>query len=343
MKNENNQDVVKTRNSNVECMRVTLTFFVCLLHVISQGGYNVPWFANLFHWCVAGFVFISGWFGIRFSLSKLVALLCINIYCSFAFVTFDFFIGNWSGGVVDFLIYGLKESKGQWFFNAYIILMCFAPLCNIFCDEMSNRFKNGEVKLVLTSLIPVLVCIFGWSFATTLPFLNLIVPKSSGLTELSFLTLIGIYIVARLLHQNKQLMIKYVSFFSNKGLMVFFVGVVLFLASMGLSNLNSPIAVILAGLMFFLFSHIRMSLYWGLICKWLAPSMFSIYLLHVHRAGWQYIKVIEQYFVMELGLSVYLTFLLTALLIFTVCLVLDVPRRLFVFGWKNFIKGCRNG
>lgn len=64
------------RNVGIEIYRVSLMFGICVLHSITQGPYNSPLGARLLLWCVTGFVFISGWFGIC-----PVTAVCIFLGC----------------------------------------------------------------------------------------------------------------------------------------------------------------------------------------------------------------------------------------------------------------------
>lgn len=76
---------VKQREANIEVYRVALMFGICLLHTIGFGGYAAPWMQNILSSCVVGFVFISGWFGVKFSCRKLVKLYGIGLYCAMVF------------------------------------------------------------------------------------------------------------------------------------------------------------------------------------------------------------------------------------------------------------------
>lgn len=76
---------VKQREANIEVYRVALMFGICLLHTIGYGGNTTPWMQNVLLSCVVGFVFISGWFGVKFSWWKLVKLYGIGLYCAMVF------------------------------------------------------------------------------------------------------------------------------------------------------------------------------------------------------------------------------------------------------------------
>ncbi len=78
---------MKQRETNIEVYRVALMFGICLLHTIGFGGYSMPWMQNVLLSCVVGLVFISGWFGVKFSWWKLVRLYGIGFYCAMVFGT----------------------------------------------------------------------------------------------------------------------------------------------------------------------------------------------------------------------------------------------------------------
>ena len=71
------------REESIEAFRVLLMLGICLLHVCgTQCGHPTQWLANMLYWCVPGFVFISGWFGMRFSLKKIIRLYGLALYAA---------------------------------------------------------------------------------------------------------------------------------------------------------------------------------------------------------------------------------------------------------------------
>ena len=75
---------MKKRNASIELFRCACIFGVCLLHALEQGGYAGPHrgLDNLMMPSVVGFVFISGWFGIRLTARHVWRLLSISVYCA---------------------------------------------------------------------------------------------------------------------------------------------------------------------------------------------------------------------------------------------------------------------
>lgn len=74
---------MKRRETNIEIYRVLLILGICFLHGFSQGAYVYVKTSRIFSLCLAGFVFISGWYGIRFSWKKVLGLILIGWYCRY--------------------------------------------------------------------------------------------------------------------------------------------------------------------------------------------------------------------------------------------------------------------
>ena len=84
------------RDASIELFRCLCMFGVCLLHALDQGGYADPHrgLDNLMTPSVVGFLFISGWFGVKLKLRSLAKLIGIGLYCAAA-VTIIYEWGYW--------------------------------------------------------------------------------------------------------------------------------------------------------------------------------------------------------------------------------------------------------
>lgn len=161
----------KTRNSNIEILRIISMIFIVLSHYSSHNGimnYNLPiginrFLLNIFVLGNIGvilFVLISGCFLIdsdKFSLRKLLKIVLqvwfysIIIYivcCICGFTKFSI-----RGLIVNFLPI---TSKRYWFVTSYIVLYIFHPFINKFLKTLS---KQGwllflGVCFILFSIIP---------------------------------------------------------------------------------------------------------------------------------------------------------------------------------------------
>ena len=120
-----------TREVSIDVYRVALMFGICVLHAITFGNVNCAWVSNILCSCVVGFVLISGWFGIRFSVWKVFKLYGVGFYAAFCYSVLSWCLGDVTD-VKGMLQIGLgKFLNGFWFLHAYVVLMMFAPLINV--------------------------------------------------------------------------------------------------------------------------------------------------------------------------------------------------------------------
>ena len=73
------------RDISIEVFRVLLMFGVCLCHTIFVGAKNhvfglQEWLYGLASGAVDGFVFISGWYGIRLKWRRVLSLYAIAFF-----------------------------------------------------------------------------------------------------------------------------------------------------------------------------------------------------------------------------------------------------------------------
>lgn len=86
------------RNSAIEIYRVLLMLGIVVLHEYSYVGMGHNWLPRLFHTCVVGFVFISGYYGVKLSFAKFARLYGVAIFCATWFALSAFIITQ-GGGV----------------------------------------------------------------------------------------------------------------------------------------------------------------------------------------------------------------------------------------------------
>lgn len=117
------------RDVSIEFYRCLCMLAVVLLHALDQGGYaeGHRGLDNLMTPGVVGFVFISGWFGIRFKWASVLKLLGIGFGCwlTLAVVTWNFTSSFGIGGY-------------WWFLWMYFALMALAPLVEPFVNEING-------------------------------------------------------------------------------------------------------------------------------------------------------------------------------------------------------------
>lgn len=179
------------RDGEIELYRMLLMVGICLMHTLQASGLGMSPLSHLMEGCVDGFVFISGWFGVKFSWNKLLRLYAVALWCAVV-CTAGLAVNNHLNGVEFDVFRFIRSAWTQfgyyWFVHAYALMMVLAPYVNAaFERTKSIRFY-----------LPFLVFSFGLSFAAIVPGLKGLIPLTPGLNPHAGLTLLGVYIVARL-------------------------------------------------------------------------------------------------------------------------------------------------
>lgn len=152
------------RNSNHELLRIIAMYMVVLIHanmylgrfcggriwMICNGFVN-----GICNIGVSVFILISGYYGIRFHIRKLVKMECMMITLSILETGILLLVSpeNLRGGV--FLEQAVKSlmpfvSSKHWFYSSYICLFLFSGWIHKFMEELS---KEQFEKLLLLSVI----------------------------------------------------------------------------------------------------------------------------------------------------------------------------------------------
>lgn len=84
------------RNQSVELLRVLLMLGICGIHVAAFMGGGWKYLDKTLWPCVVAFVFISGYYGVKFSVKKVVRLCGMGVWCAIvaAGLTFAFLRGG---------------------------------------------------------------------------------------------------------------------------------------------------------------------------------------------------------------------------------------------------------
>ena len=288
------------RDLGVENLRVLLMFGICLLHSISQCGNQNRWISCPLCACVDAFVFITGYYGIKFRMSKLVRIYAIGFWCATISVFLPYFFGLDATISIEEI---LKTFLSRfWFLHAYAVLMFLSPLVN----------KNIEMKIVW----PVLFLVFCWGGVGSIQHIGRLMPRSSGVTEYSGLTLLGVYIAARLCRKYDL-----IERLDGRNSLIGFI-LLYIIAGLGWYEYCSPIALGLAMIAFKWGQKIQI----GAVGELFAPSAFSIYLLHSNPHGFLLMRTFEG-FLIDHGISIFLSYFIVAATVFFVCALIDIPRR----------------
>ena len=144
-------------------------------------------------------------------------------------------------------------------------------------------------------------------------------PKTPGLDAYGGITLTAIYAAARVCRRIK------IDEHVRTWCLIAALPILWIATGIGLGDYNSPFAFALAAVCFLLFTRLQISSKIGNFVVWLAPSMFSVYLIHTNEIGAKFIgKMTER--LSELG--VIPSIAITSIFIFIGALLVDAPRRL---------------
>jgi len=306
---------MKSRDASVEVYRVLLMFGICLLHALDQGGLadDHRGLDNLVHTSLVGFVFISGWYGIRFSWIKVVRLLGVALYCGIALSVIKYCALGWEGPIWYHLHRGVLAMLACWFLWAYIGLMFCSPVLEPVVDRL--RGTDGWKPLM-----PFFVLIFVWSYLALVPFARMLVPSDDSFGPRGVLTFMGIYLVARYCSVNRL--------DERCGRWACFALPVLAIPVwLGCYHMSSPFALAYVFVTFSLFKRIRIPMWLSKICNVMSPSLFSIYLIHANDVWFSWIRQAENLWIVQRGMNYYVVSFVVASAIFVSCFALDIPRR----------------
>lgn len=246
------------RNPAIELWRCFCMFAVVLGHVLVYNGLAPR---SLFLWHIPGFLVISGFFGIKFSIQKFFKLLLIVWSCYWLTIPLR----------GDETLVTLMMPHGGWFFPFYVTMMLTAVIWNAATERREN-----DVGIVL--VIGVLML-----FET----ISLICPRAcmlsivTGNNEWGFLLLLSMYLLSRIAAQ-RHIMDKV------NGLACLILFVCCILGSFivvpyfqRLQTYTQPISILAGFMGFFAFSKlIRLPPVLAKLVCFISPSMFSVYLIH---------------------------------------------------------------
>ena len=308
------------RDPRIELYRCLHTLGIVILHVIGFYGKEWHWLSSAFVWCVPGFVFITGYFGLKFSLKKIVRLYGICLWCFPVSILMGQVLSTGRIDLSIWLIDSWKAFIGNWFVHAYIGLMMLTPIIDYALKDLRDLSKEGGI------LGPFLFLIFVWSFLSNYNCVNTVLPKAPSC---SVLTLLGIYVVARLFRKHDV-----ESKISTLQALVMFVACVA-LAMLRIGKFNSVISLGITIGSFVLARRINMPGWLSAVVLGAGPSMFSVFLIHANKWVLSSMHGFVDKVSNICGAYTSVAFLIVAIAIFSVSFVLDVPRRLCVLWFQK--------
>lgn len=133
----------KQRNSSIELLRILIMYMILLVHTnyFVFGGPEDHSMTSFMR-CLAEaftlmpveiFMLITGYFGTRFSVTKVAGLIYQMIFCVMVITAVYVLLGKGGNRMYDFMFWG------YWFVNAYIGVVIFSPIVNVAIEKISKR------------------------------------------------------------------------------------------------------------------------------------------------------------------------------------------------------------
>ena len=182
----------KTRNSSIELLRMICIFGIIFMHTIAYGGdelatYNryllivVNCFTNLGVTC---FMLISGYFGVKFQLNKLIRLDLMIIFYTVCHLIIRGALGVPLGlGDILTTVFPILSNQ-YWYMTAYFIIVILSGYMNQIPEKLS---KAGFMKLLA-------VLLFLFSVVPTFLHFDILGSEGKNVVHMTTIYLIGRYI-----------------------------------------------------------------------------------------------------------------------------------------------------
>lgn len=338
------------RNLGIDILRGIAMFFVICQHILGQGGivanagvgsgkYYFLSFLQILATCAVDVYGITTGYLMcekRFRLSRIVKLWLTTVFWSVAVSCCFFVFVPESRTVSEMVSMFLPILRGRyWFFTAYFVVMLISPVLNVVIRTLSRR----QFKLLFAALF----VIFG-----VVPFCSLgyDVMRISGGNH--FAWMIALYLIGGYLRKYYRLSAAAPSG-SRKWLLGYFLIALVHLAYkiavglVGLPNYSdllltcvSPLIVGEAVCLFQYFRAVGEKIpadgIGGRVIRFAAPGIYAVYVIHVHPKVFWSSEIIALFRPWDSwnGIQVFGAMVVTALAVFTVCILLDAVRqRLF--------------
>lgn len=266
----------KNRESNIELLRIILMIMIIIHHLIVHGCQsNSPSKSILFVSlnvfsiiAVNCFVFISGYYGIKFKAKTLLSfILQASFYSVATYIIYHGFISTEAYSTPNFIRSFFPVTYAQWWFlNAFLGVYILSSFINKGIESL-NIYQSGLIAIILVYTNSS-YAIIGYNFYS-----------GSGH---SFFTLLSIYIIARFcgkyIRDLSKPSILYICTYLLTLLLVYI------LLSINYTNTAERLVsygcpLIILGAIFFFYTFRKRKIQSSIINK-IAPLCFGVYLIH---------------------------------------------------------------
>lgn len=186
------------RNSNHELLRLIAMYMIVLIHAnMYLGSFCSGMSFTIFNGIVNGicnagvscFILISGYYGIRFSIGKLVKMECMMItYSVLELIILCILQPDQMHGaaLLEQMIKSLFPffTRKYWFYSSYVVLF----LISGYVEKFIESIKKKEFEILLG------ICLLIFSVAPTFIYFEVVPDNGKGLIQMLMVYMIGRYI-----------------------------------------------------------------------------------------------------------------------------------------------------
>lgn len=180
----------KGRNSGIELLRILSLFMIFWMHgAASAYGNKFGEIAGILisvigNMGVACFILISGYYGIKLNIKKMMHLDLMLVFFSWLSLLMQFVWGKPVGGetILSYLLPVI--GKQSWYFTCYFALVFLSP----FLNEVVEKLGEHRLKQLLVTMLVI------FSVVTTVFFFDINEDGGKGVVHMTMLYLIGRYL-----------------------------------------------------------------------------------------------------------------------------------------------------
>ncbi len=190
--------MTQVRNSNHELLRLISMYMIVFIHANMHLGLFVKGSTfEIYNSIVNGicntgvtlFILISGYYGIKFSIKKLVKLECLMVSLSLVEFVLIFIFMRETMTNAELLKQLVKSvlpfiTRKYWFYSSYVCLMIFSPYINKLADSLEKK----EYKRLLACFVVI------FSVFPTIFYFEIMQDTGKGVVQMLMVYLIGRYL-----------------------------------------------------------------------------------------------------------------------------------------------------
>ena len=341
------ENVKKERNYGIDLLRIVSMFMVVALHILGQGGmlnnlkpfttnYNVAWFLEIAAYCAVNcYALISGYVSVesKYKYTNIIMIWLRVIFYTLGITGLFAILAPDKVGISQIIgaVFPII-TKQYWYVTSYFFLFFFIPYLNHIVNTMD---KEQLKKLLITILIAmsilpsiVLTDTFenytGYSalWLGALYIFGAYVKKYGFFEKLKTKTWFVIYFIS--------IVLAFISKVALEGITLKIFGKILY-GNLFVSY-TSPL-ILLSGLALLMaFKNLKINKLKKSI-SFFSDLAFSVYIIHVNKLIWR--NIFRNAFVfmtMKTSVVIFFGVLLSAILVFIACIIIDIPRH-YLFKW----------